>query len=1089
MSRGPDVDPEIVREVLGTPLLPESIVCELPADGIRAYASSAVASSMLTIAREDDVLFQGMELTQDRIDRLRREPHLREAAVLLQVANDALTNWHRPPAMPEGSDAPDTPRAIFQAHALGDLVAHAQRAPNTSQTKAGNPYRNGYLTVAPPGGGKTPLQALMFNYTGVGLPVNEAFPERRHGVGILTSRILMRQYLDPSGPFQRYLDVNGRKISVGAYYQAKHQGHDDFDIILTTPQSYPEAVRSGAINRTATVNNTLDEAHRSALAPGMQRHLGRFAGLYMYTATPAYDSRRDLRRRFPYSQFGTMRSFIEDGILNPAQLFTYRAEAEPGSEAKIAVDLAAEYVASGRKTLIVCQPGDDCLQAREIAAALNHHFAQGAIKPHPRFGFEEDTLACAIGQFRNSDTKADLHRLKHNKRLVATTVATGQEGLDMADLDALIIIGPRCVSWELQQWMGRVLRQSDRVSIISEILPNQLRAGRPLVSIFGELGVEPDGVIRPGYFIGPRGEGDFDRETSKSSARNSAGATAPTELFEVPPGLTDALVLNTSVREATVAPADLARQVPEDYKPLFDLVPEGVPIDWLYNRLDEQTDDPEIRYVGVIQANAEGGTEYVRYYSPKARAFFETNPVPALAAETELGIDGVATMFHVSPRYAAMIVDELGIEPTERLNRLNRRRGDKYDLESIIRIGERIGQTPLADETDIPVTDLCRVLGSNFVRTYTDNPDSDIKAAYKRRHPLFGAIGITRHITEHEATRIQDAFDKLAVVDKTKYIGFSEIAELAGLSLHAVLDKFAALDPENKPDVSSHRVTPKGRTRDYVDRRWGAAYANYVKPQKMQPWQLSTKMVAGYFGKKPPEIIALLKDKFPAPPKVQLVGDRNKVSIYPFAAILDLLDQGLLPAPDMPKIDEQQVALTQQDVINNPSRLAANHRIQRIFTSPTQLATAEEAVRYAPPVLPPKNIEATNAESATNGADPFAFIQPQEALDRLNCTESAFRILLVSSLAASEVERDDKNIVVGIQNGAVGRILRARFPAAREGWVSRTRLLVALAARTRGQSAPHLAQGGQELMRSPSTNILDVYYPPDIARRLLRAVS
>jgi hypothetical protein len=335
----------VVEDVLGVPLLPEQIM-GIPVDdgSIRSFAYESVVRALDVRAGKGP----GRSPTESAAHDLREDGRFRRLAAEVQAANDTLVNWHIPPAMPVDADTLETARGRFQSRAMRAVVEHAQRSPSAIGPDD-NLYRNGLLTMAPPGAGKTVLQALAVNYAGVGLPISESDPRRRTGVGILNSRLLIRQGLDEDETLQRFTKAGGRDMRIGAYFNDRRDGHDEYDLLLTTPRSYEKAVKSGAINSETTVRYFLDEAHRVALAPGMQKHMVEFdSGLYMFTATPAIaGGRRDLRRQFPHSQFGSLREFVEDGILSPVQLFTYRAGPEADSAGRLAVGLAADKTGAG----------------------------------------------------------------------------------------------------------------------------------------------------------------------------------------------------------------------------------------------------------------------------------------------------------------------------------------------------------------------------------------------------------------------------------------------------------------------------------------------------------------------------------------------------------------------------------------------------------------------------------------------------------------------------------------------------------------------------------------------------------------------
>jgi hypothetical protein len=1098
----PKLHPDVLAEIIGTPLLPLEATEPPPTEGIRAYAPSVINS---VVRRVVGLSNMEAELDGNTLSAIRHVPVVKTLTSRLQVANDTWANLHNPPDMPEGSDASDVPRAIFQADALHSMVMHMQGDPGSGSEPTGRTgrqlYNNGYLTVAPVAAGKTPLQALILNYAGVGKPINEVYPQKRLGVGILTSQVLLEQYLNPDGPFQRFLHVGGRDIRVGAYYQNRRDGHREYDLMLTTPQSIETAVSKGAIKLESTVVYALDEAHRSGMAPRMQRHLGRVGtSIQMFTATPAYNERRDLRLQYPHSQFGSMRSFIEDGILSPIRLYTYRATKEPDSANKIALSLAEACLASGRKTLIVCEAGGKSKQARELAAALNQRYQQGLVHIHPDLNFEGDEIAAAVGSFKQPLTRTNIERLKHNQLLVASTVATAREGLDIPDLEALIIIGYHGADWETQQWLGRVLRSSRRIAIASEILPETIRPGKPQASIFNPFDFEPGQIIEPGYYVGPKVERSLahHKPTVAPDVASSHDATLKTEFsessrepetFQVPASLLGKLVTGVSLREATVSSADIERQPPPDYLPLTTKVPEGVKIRWLYSRLDN-LNDPEIRYVGVMERMDDGKREYVRYYSPAAHAYFDKHPVPELAADTEYGVGQVAELFSVSIHYIQKITDELGIELLTRIHAKNQAPGKKYSLEHITMIGERVEETPLAAETDVPVYDLRKLYGYGFVSDYVNDPTNHANPLYMRRNPLFGYSSIARHISESAVLDMKRAYDALEVVDLRRFMSRSEIALRSGRSLTVVMKMINQLDEEDSPQMYTFCTKPKGRTREYMTRQWGEAYADHIKLQKLQPWEATTAIVGGYFGITAAAATDRLRHRKYTPERKQLVGSNGQVSVYPFSAIVTLLNEGLKPAAGMPRIMSiDHIATSPKQAKAQPQLMEINQLIQSQFVDQSALPAPAEALENASHVMPSRELSVVAAPAKHDGLQ-AAWISSREALNSLNCTEAALRVLVGryrSEFPKKEsVRRNDANQIDGIAADLVNRAELMDFETAPDGWISQDRILASQKGAEKMSKRPAQATPvEQNLYCSPVTHVLDVYYSPVSARILM----
>lgn len=1013
-------DVRVVESILGVPLLPERVEGVSLSDGnFQRFAFDSVVQAV-EARRPGAVQPDGIDLDTSLAEELSIVPEMQRLAMELQAANDTLTAWHWPPGMPEGADPADSPRGVFQSRAMGGIVAHSQRIPE-QETSGGGPSRHGLVTVAPPGAGKSALQGAMFNAAGIGLPISEGDPRRRTAVGIVHTLALVKQMLDPTETLQRSANVGGRTITMGAYVGDRHDGHGEYDVIWTTPGSYTQAVERGAINLETTVRYSLDEAHRTALAPRMQPHLTRLpSGLYMFTATPAIAyGRRDLRDRYAHTQFGSMREFIEDGILSPVQLFTYRAGPERGSAEAIALRLAADYVRSGRKTLIVCQPGDALQQARDMAKRLNELFERGEIQPHAKFNFSGDKLACAFGAHPELDSEADLERLRRGERLIATTVATGKEGLNITDLDGLILIGPHGAQWEVDQWLGRVLRKDGEVAVASEILPYNLTPGKPLASIFAMLGRE--GMIVSGQYIGPRTEeidemtalaGDAQRlapplplpstddirarasqtilsPASKQDGRNAvvgapadqnqqniAGTPPAGQGYTPPAELTEFMLTDVPLREATVAPEDIEKMRPPEYRPLVDLAPPGVPVEWLYNILDkvdvatflQELSDEELSAIQdrtfryALDRDEGEGDRLTRYYSPLARLYFEKHPVPPLAGSAEFSDEQIATMLGVSRRFVRETIEGLGIQ---RLNRITKfkRNPNLYDLDAFGRIAAEAAKIPTAELTDVAVADLCHDTSPDFVKYYIER--HGVAAPLKRRNALWGINDTVRHLSEADADVIRDAYERIGTADTTKLIGITEMAQLAGMPLSTFLTRFRAIPEEQRPEIGWLRGAPGQRPAEYVDREWGKAFAEYAKPEKILPWEATGNMVAAYFGRKPLAMNTAIarRPELPRPRNIPLPGVKA-AAVYPMQILRDLpsstlpggTSKPIMPASNAPSFDPERAALTAHDA-HDRAKTTYSQWFQSFYISPDQIAPPDEVSYYArrrvvPPSLP-----------------------------------------------------------------------------------------------------------------------------------------
>ncbi len=1146
---------DLTERVLGVPLVPPGVAPEMGSDDIRQFACKTVSAAVRRILHDRKTPVEELEVSDEHVALLRAQPQLSGLPARVQVANDLWFNYAQPPPMPAAADQPHTRRAKVQARSMRDIITRAQQAPHVDKSQ-GQHY-NPFLTIAPMGSGKTALQALTLKYSGIGLPINETYPEQRRAVVVVPSQILVRQMIDPSETFMQFLAAADRDITVGAYYANAHQGHDECHALVTTPRSYMKALSRGAIYPDATVSYVVDEAHGLALAPKARLLLGTMVAPYLFTATEKYDELRDLKQRYPHSHAGKPVDFIRDGILSPVQLFTYRSE---GAEAfNLAVNLAADYVRNGLKTLIVCEPGGESLQAQAIAEALNQLYASSKITPHPSFKFRSEEIASAVGKFANSSTAMEIDRIRRGERLILTTVDTGREGLNIRDLDGLILLGKN-PEWRIAQWVGRVLRKDgDKSAVVSEVLPRETETGRPIASVFGAFGLEK-ATITAGYYIGQDEEEEFE-DSQEDPAENisdhegvvsdvSLGNTLPEgeqdivglpesehatetkhqigaaalkrrtprqrpDLYMPPVELQDTLVTGLSVAEVTMSAADRAKLPPEDYKPLTDKAPEGVPVEWLFD-IVKKLNDPAMRYVGAWVEDESGETHYVRFYSPATHAYFDSNPVAKLVSTAELGDEAIARLLGASRNMVRRIINQLQIEPLDRITKHNRS-PLVYSMKSVKRIANELEKIPIADETDVPVVDLGDELGNDVVRDFIANPANGITAISKRRNPLYEIMGVANHVTAEDAERVRLECERAPIADNSLYISFSEMAARAEFSPSGFMYKFNDLDDHKRPEIVSLRANERSRPSDFVLREWGEAYADSIKPRKLQPWEVTQAIVAAYFGYKLPTMTKLLDSLDIAEPEIRPLPGVKAVRIYPFSILLSLIDRGLKPASDAPNIDRDSVVLTAEQAASDPESAVRNQLLQAKYINAKQIAplkadneweedagpqkqpnaaasvhtderpepkVREQGVRRRPS-LP---VDAEVKSLATLGAyTEDSWISLDEAMDGMESTLIALQVLSLRHGGTSAIGKNNDGSGDMIKGGLYSTLSSRQFFSPQIGWVSHDRVL----ADARGlklQVLPDfgLEQGSHDVCRSEETRQLDLYYSPTFYKGLLQ---
>lgn len=677
----------------------------------------------------------------------------------LAIANNAL-------GASVASPTDSSTRNRFQGKVMKTLLAQLQTLPEADPLMRDG--TDGLLTVAPTGSGKTVLEATLLRSAGIGRQVTSS-DERLRALLVVPDQSLMRQYLGQVGDdtFRRFL---GDDPSIGAFWQ--YDKDTTSDITLTTTMSLPRAIESGAILPEEYDIAILDEAHRG-LSPKMIKRLGQLGTrLFCFTATPSYDNRRDLRQLFPHIEVGSLRSFVEEGILNAVELHTFQAPSEDVDLLGMAAQLANHYLSEGRRTVVYCQPGEQSLQARTLSAIIN--------------SIRNEEVAATVSSYNT--TKQNMQILDDfdhgNIRLLATT-AMLREGWN-AKVDAVITVGAVSSMLDLTQKIGRAMRPGDKHTIVSEILPPAKR-GQKMCSVWSVFGMEQ---IEEGLTISLTGQ---------TSGRGASPSRPQATTVDLPENLQDFLVVNLPVRSATLSAEDIERYaIPEGYVSAVELIGDAnVPETWLYALLDKQ----RIHYVGVPRGD--GDRSHDRWYAPEAARYLQENPLPELAQAEEFTLHRMHVQFGISEGSLKLIIQELEIQPIKKVTPGSNKLRAVYSAEQVGRVERYINENiPVAEENDITLGGLGDELGNYmFVRDYVVNNAIDVPR--KRRHASYGAIGIARHLSFEQAEEIRQLYKGRKFYDPDEHISFAEIGELTNTQLHAVKRK---LTDEERALIEERKV-------------------------------------------------------------------------------------------------------------------------------------------------------------------------------------------------------------------------------------------------------------------------------------------
>jgi hypothetical protein len=334
------------------------------------------------------------------------------------------------------------------------------------------------------------------------------------------------------------------------------------------------------------------------------------------------------------------------------------------------------------------------------------------------------------------------------------------------------------------------------------------------------------------------------------------------------------------------------------------------------------------------------------------------------------------------------------------------------------------------------VANLRDELSPAYVDRFIEN--SNITPVDERRHPAHGIIGIVMHVTAVQAEAIRAGYTGDAIVDPELHIGFTEIAQLAGVSVGTVQNRFAALP--DKPTTYRLRSSRTSRPADFVDRQWGVDFADTLRPAELPPDRVTLDMIAKYFGMQRGSMYPVLLRRFNKPEKIQLPGI-SPVAVYPLQAITQLLDEGRAPAEGAPQINREQLPFTAEDLAD-PDKFAYARQLHE------QLLMAK-----------------------------WATVDMESAITELRVSSLALSIL------ARRLSRGTWRADEPIPAAIIATIRRTRFAAPPEGWVSHSRLV------SLNPQLSHLAAQGYfnpteyQLYRPSRDRQLDVYYPLHVARQ------
>jgi hypothetical protein len=890
------------------------------------------------------------------------------------------------------TDADDTPRARVQGGMHDALFKYIMTAPQSLREVIEEPSRamlDGFLIQAPPGAGKTKIQADWIRQVGVGQPLGGPGGRRRQAVVFLSTVDILRQYCGDTGDTS-FRDYLGPGITITRFFGDEKNLKGD--VILSLPDSWLIAVNNGSLHPESVGDTKVyDEAHSTVLEPRMLGQVALFGQCnVMFTATPSMGKYRDLRKIVPYHDAGTLTSFIRQKISRKTELYTYRADSIEQQE-MIAFELVKHYVQQGKRVGVYCKPGDHLFQARALAAQLN-----GLKLDLSAFGYTEDhawPVACVVGI--GHDDKKNIPAF-NSKAGPVVYLATGKlkEGFN-GPVDVGVIIGNRGSMTELVQICGRVPRPGEGIATIIEINSTP-QTGHLQHSIWEVFGLE---TIEQGYVVGSAHDLAMGDIQPRQQGRRAPMSGEIRKVSGVIESLQEYLLENCLVRESLVAPQDAEQNTPkEGYEALDMLATEfDLPALWLQHTLDKQG----IAYMGIWERGPEA-LEYGRWYAAVAREYLQQRkeagalPTRTNDAVVEMSAPDIACQASVSTSYVRKIASRLGVKTKLRFILTGKKNAvaAMYNEAGIRMIQDEIDRTPIAEEYDIPFEPFCMEVGRKFARDYCDT--HDIERRQLRYHPSSNKRGIAAHITEHDAIRIVVHKQEQRTATEA-HISLIEVAELAGTTLGRTIYQLNETERENRislwPNIASGTLP-----RSYLPRAMGMALAERIKPKQLPPHLVPVSLFLSRTNASRTTLTRYLTHKYPDAPKLQLTPKGRPSPCYPIQELMACEQNprfGL--AHGQPEIDHERVVTGPDDL--NQDRWNYTQEIQKMYIDAGRLAAyPAKAVPSitAAEAAPLPQLQDNGKSSRGSSRRTFT-----ETYQRLGCTPLALS-LLCRMLAVSE---------------------------------------------------------------------------------------
>lgn len=694
----------------------------------------------------------------------------------------------------------------YQQGAIDQLVTHASSRPNMRDfTEDAHDISRGVLLVSPTGTGKSMIEGAVLEYAGIGKPASKRDPHPLKGLLLTTSTALAEQLAGRRGAGTLQMALPDVQPSV------RHGKEKDWsgNLHITTTASFKRDVENGLLDPDDFDITLFDEVHH-LLEPQLldlirKRKLGNL--LLGFTATEKYDNLRDVQKVLNYVHNGdSLVSYMRQGILNGAQLFTFRVDlahdqikAEVSDAALNAivrekrdayiVEAARKLVEEGRRTVVYCEHGVDNEGGVAHARSLAQRLRESALITDES-GTERFVRVATVGSVNSqSENNRILREFDAGNIDVLTTVSMLGEGWD-SSVNAVIFAANTASPLLKKQQMGRGIRYNEKFPITTYLEFVRVTFGyhHRFYSMWDVFGMD---TIDQGFAITeertkPRLDDLFPDNTAQYNTTEQASEITSKGILSLDDLPESLRILGQSVHKELIGNVSITTPAYENREP----IPDGyLAFDYLRTLDTNYVSDwqlaTRLRKANIARIGrwkrTQDGQRYLEYhYAPEAVSYIQENPMPPPHQQGEQTFREVGESFGVGEAMIQAIVTH----PDNKISCVTRtKRGIAYTYvpgEAIVRIKEIIDRIPMVGDDDVPLKTLHNEVGLSEAQVYKLYAKLGLQPRYMRFiNEDTGRFVYGKHLTRAQADVLwaaRNAFNVADVDDMT----ISDISAAAG---------------------------------------------------------------------------------------------------------------------------------------------------------------------------------------------------------------------------------------------------------------------------------------------------------------------